>query len=147
MLTNEANLIDKLLKIEALYIGAQTIGEKEAAKNALDKVQKKIEEYKKADPPTEWKLVTNSMYEKKLLQSLLRRYGFKPFRYKRQKYTTVMVVASGEFINNVLWPEYVQMSKLLISHLDEVTEKIIKSAINESSEEEIRDEKQKITYH
>lgn len=144
---SESDLIDKMHKVEALFSGAQTKGEKEAAQNALEKIQKRLKEYQLSDPPKEWKLTTNNIYERKLLQALLRRYGLSPFRYARQRHTTVMVRASSKFIDEILWPEFTQMSELLETHLEELTDKIIKEAINENISDEIREEPSQIGFH
>ncbi len=144
---SESVLIEKLLKIEALYLGATTEGEKEAAQNARDKIQRKLEHYQKKERPIEWRLTTRSKFEKNLLRALLKRYGLRPYRYTRQKYTTVMVKATRGIINDVIWPEYQEMRKILLAHLDEVTEKIIKTAINsDDSAEEIREESPQVIY-
>ncbi len=143
----EEDLIHKLHKIEALYSGAKTKGEKEAAKNAINRIQDRLDQYRKFDHPKEWTLATGSMFEKKLLLALLRRYGLILYRYKRQKYTTVMVEASEGFINDILWPEYQEMAKVLRTHLDTLTDKIIGEAIHgDQSGEEIREEAPRISY-
>lgn len=148
MIISREDLVIKFQKIEALHAGAQTSGEKDAARNALNKIQKRIEEYQEVETPTEWKLSTSSMFEKKLLHALLRRYGLSPYRYARQRYTTTMVMASGRFIDDVLWPEYLEMSRVLDSHLTEVTNQIIKDAIGQDeSGDDIRQEPLQINYH
>lgn len=144
---NESDLIEKLYKIEALFSGAKTKGEKEAAKTALEKIQGRLDEIQTDDPPIEWTLTTKNQFEKKLLSALLRRYGLKPYRYSRQRYTTVMVMASSKFINEILWPQYLKMSEVLSSHLNQLSDRIIKQAINENLSEEVREESSQIGYH
>lgn len=75
-------------------------------------------------------------HSKKLFLALLSRYGFKPYRYYRQKYTTVMVRGSEDFLNNVVWAEFLQLDELLQEHLAEVTDRIISQNICSSVEEE-----------
>ena len=90
-------------------------------------------------------MTTKSRFEKKLLQALLKRYGLKPYRYSRQRYTTVMVKTSRS-VCNIVWSEYQQMRKILSNHLDEVTDKIIKAAINNDFSEDVREKNPHLTH-
>ena len=74
----------------------------------------------------EWAMHTQDNWHKKLLIALCRKYEIKPYRYARQKYTTVMVKINEEFLNKVLWPEYVEYSK----HLEQLMEEIANDLIN-----------------
>lgn len=141
-------LAEKLSKIEALYLGATTSGERDAAERAMKHVESRLIDLK-SNQSKEWRLSTSSPYEKKLLKALLRRYGHSPFRYKGQKYSTVMVEATDVFINEVLWPQYVEMSKVLDEHLKEVTNQIIENSIYSKGDDpdDIRNEQQQISYH
>jgi hypothetical protein len=145
---NEAQLAEKLIKIESLYLGATTSGERDAAERAMKHVEEKLRAME-SQASKEWRLSTNSPYEKKLLKALLRRYGHTPFRFKGQKHSTVMVEATDVFINEILWPQYVEMSKVLDEHLKEVTNKIIQDSIYSKgdSRDEVRQEQNQISYH
>ena len=71
----------------------------------------------------------------KLLRNL------KPYRYQRQKYTTVMVRVSETFVNEILWKEYQELNEVLRSYLQEVTDRVIRESINaDSSEAEVVNE-------
>ena len=52
-----------------------------------------------------------------------------PYRYKGQRYTTVMVRAPRAFFNNTLWPEYLELQAALHSYLNEATERIIREEV------------------
>ena len=97
------NLLDRIRKIEALISGASTNGEKNAAKTAKERILKKYPELEIHRNPVEYRLSTNSEWDKKLLLAICRKYGIKPYRYHRQKYTTVMVNINEEFLTKVLW--------------------------------------------
>ena len=58
---NETKLIEKLQLIEALFAGATTDGEKDAAFNALQRIKKRLKEIKKIDPPVEYKLTMSDI--------------------------------------------------------------------------------------
>ena len=47
-------------------------------------------------------------WSRKLFLSLLRRYDLKPYRYRGQRRTTVMVKVPKPFVHETLWPEFRQ---------------------------------------
>lgn len=124
-MNDEVKLIEKLIRIEALYSGATTEGERDAAANALQRIRDRLEKIQKIDPPIEYKFTMSDMWSRKLFVALLRRYGIKPYRYYRQRYTTVMANVSKQFVNETLWPEFQELSKTLRSYLDDVTDRVI----------------------
>jgi len=122
-------LIAKLKLIEALHSGATTPGEQTAAENARQRIREKIEQYKEADPPVEYRFTLQNTWSRRLFVALLRRYDIKPYRYYRQRYTTVMAKVSKTFVDKTLWPEFMELDKELTTHIDETTERIINEAI------------------
>ena len=138
----EQDLLDKLSKIERLYAGAATLGEKEAAADAMARIKRRLGETAKVDKPIEYKFTLSDGWSKKLFTALLRRYELRPYRYARQRRNTVMVRVPRSFVNETLWPEFLELSKVLQTYLDEVTERVISQAIhaNEGDEEVISGE-------
>ena len=132
---NETKLIGKLKLIEALFAGATTEGEKDAAFNALQRIKERLKEIQKTDPPVEYKFTMSNMWSRKLFVALLRRYDIKPFRYYRQRQTTVMAVVSKTLVDETLWPEFEEFDKILESYLDDITNKVISEAIHDDSSE------------
>ncbi len=135
-LMQDQDLIDKLRKIERLYAGAATPGEKDAAAEAMGRIKKRLSEMGKVERPIEFKFTLSDGWSKKLFLALLRRYELRPYRYKRQRRNTVMVRAPSSFVNETLWPEFLEVSKVLQTHLDEITNRIISQGIHEDSGEE-----------
>lgn len=132
----EQDLLDKLSKIERLYAGAATLGEKEAAADAILRIKRRLGETAKVERPIEYKFTLADGWSKKLFTALLRRYELRPYRYARQRRTTVMVRVPRSFVDETLWPEFLELSKVLQTYLDEVTERVISSAIHETEGEE-----------
>jgi hypothetical protein len=62
--------------------------------------------------------------------ALCRRYGINPYRYHRQRRTTVMVRAPRRFIEQVLWREFADLNADLQAYLQEVTLKIIREEVH-----------------
>jgi len=128
---DEATLIDKLLKIEALFAGATTAGEKVSADMARERILRRLQESLPKNPPIEYKFTFQDMWSKKVFNALLRRYNLKPYRYHGQRYTTVMVDVPKLFVDETLWPEFQKINKELSTYLDEVTHRVVKQVLHE----------------
>jgi hypothetical protein len=134
-------LIDTLLKVEALHAGATTHGERDAAEAAIERIKKKLEQFTETDEPIEIKCTFSNGWSKQLFCALAKRYDVQPYRYYRQRFTTVMVRVPGRFMDEVLWPEYKELDAVLEKYIDEMTAKIISEAIFKgSTEEEVREQ-------
>lgn len=126
----EEHLIEKLRKIEALYAGATTPGERIAAESALDRILQRLLELERVETAVEYRFTLPDGWSKDLFISLLHRYGLRPYRYRRQRRTTVMVKVTTSFVDEVLWPEFQELNRTLREHLDSVTQRIIRQAIH-----------------
>jgi hypothetical protein len=139
---NELGLIEKLQKIEALYLRSTTTGEKAAAAHAMSNIQNKLENYRQVEQPVEWTYRVNNYFEKRLLQAVLNKYGLHSYRYSGQRYTTLKVMITRHMSDEVVWPQYLEMCEVLRKYLDEVTNDVIKKAMGQDeSDDEIRDVK------
>ncbi len=132
---DEAKLIDKLSLIEALHAGATTDGERIAAEQARARILELLKRWEQEDPPVEYSFPMPDMWSRKVFVALLRRYGIRPYRYKGQRYTTVMARVSGRFVNETLWPEFQQLSDTLSSYLAGVTDRVVQQVIHQDSTE------------
>lgn len=141
MAFDESDLIAKLLRIEALHAGATTPGERAAAASAMDRVRARLAEVERADPPVEYKFAMNDMWSRKLFMALSRRYGLSPYRYKGQRYTTVMLRVPRRFVDQTLWPEFQALDRELRTYLATVTDRVIREGLHgDTREADERDE-------
>lgn len=129
----EEDLIRKLNAIEALFAGASTEGERDAAREAKARILERLREFEKHDRPREYRFTLSDGWSRDLFIAMLRRYGIRPYRYKRQRHTTVMAVVSKSFVDEVLWPEFTELDDALKAHLNEVTQRVISRAVYEGS--------------
>ena len=134
-MNEETRLRQRLQKIEALFSGTSYSGEKSAAAESIKRIKEQIQKLDKIEPHVETRCSMPDQWSRQLFVALCRRYGLKPFRYARQRYTTVMVKAPRSFIDNVLWPEYEALSDALTAYLQEITAKIIKEEIHKDIED------------
>ena len=126
---NEATLRDKLRKIEALFAGAATTGEKAAAGAAAERIRARLREEEKREKPVEIRFSLPDPWSRQLFIALCRRYGLRPYRYPRMRRQSVIVRAPETFLNTVLWPEFQEINAALTEYLAEVTGKVIREAV------------------
>ena len=134
---NEATLIEKLLKIEALFAGAATEGERASADLARQRILRRLAEIIPEDPPVEYKFTFRDIWSHKVFVTLLRRYGLKPYRYHGQRYTTVMVQVPKRFVDETLWPEFQKINLELTAYLQEVTDRVVKQVLHEDASDAV----------
>ncbi len=134
-MTPEQSLREKLRKIEALFEGATTAGERVAAAAAMERLRYALAGMAQTERPTEVQFSLLDRWQRRLFSALCRRYGLEPYRYKRQRYTTMIVRAPRSFIDKTLWPEYQQLKTALDEYLSEATERIIREEVHRNDAE------------
>ncbi len=138
---DERKLIDKLHRIEALFARPGTAGERAAAASAAARLRARLAELSTKDREVEMRFSVADDWSRRLLLALLRRYGIRPYRYHRQRRTTIMARMPRRFADETLWPEYIELSATLRRYLDEVTNRVIAEAISpDTRDEELRTE-------
>ena len=81
------------------------------------------------------------IWSRHVFVALLRRYGIRRYRYRRQRRTTVMARLSKRFLDETLWPEFQEVSRTLHTYLSGVTERVVSQVIHQdSSEAEVLEE-------
>lgn len=137
-MASETDLFEKLEKIEALFAGAKTPGEKAAAGAAADRIRARLKQTERREKAVEIRFSLPDPWSRRLFCALCRRYGLRPYRYHRMKRQSIVVRAPSSFVDEVLLPEFKQLNEALTSHLAEITETVIRTAIHgETSEAEV----------
>lgn len=121
-------LIEKIRKVEALYMNGATEGERQAAAAAMDRLRLKLDEA--PEPTTEWQFSLPDPWKRQLFLAVARRLGLKPYRLPRQKYSTVMIRCTNSMVDEILWPQYTKLSALLHDYLAETTKDIITRSVH-----------------
>jgi hypothetical protein len=127
---DEATLLDKLRKIEALHAGATTVGERDAARAAAERIKARLAEQRTREPEIVVVYSLPDPWKRKLFLALCRRYGLTPFRKPRQRYSTLQVRAPRTFLEGTLWPEYLALAEELHQHIEALTDRIVREAIH-----------------
>ena len=118
------NLDEKLRKIEALFEGAKTEGERKAAQSAKKRILERSKKERFSDAK-EYTVSLGDRWSKRLFVALCNKYDLKTYRYKRQKYTTTMVRVSKGFMDEILWPEFKKYSASLNEFVKSITDDLI----------------------
>ena len=129
-MADDSGLREKLRKIEALFSGAKTPGEKAAAGAAAERIRLHLKDTSGREADIEYKFSLSDPWSRQLFVALCRRYGLRPFRYPRQRRQTIVVKAPRSFIEATLWPEFQQLDAALVAYLAEITEKIIREEVH-----------------
>ena len=122
---DEARLVEKLRAIEALYAGAMTPGERDAADRARQRIIARIAEVQSRDPAEEFAFSMTDPWSRRLFIALLKRYELRPYRYRRQRQTTVMAKMPKSFADEILMPEFNKLCSTLYEYLDGVTDRVL----------------------
>jgi hypothetical protein len=129
----EDQLRERLRKVEALFFGATSAGEREAAGAAAERLKAKLDEIGRQDPPVEMKFGLPDQWSVRLFIALCRRYGIRPYRYPRQRNTTIMVRAPRRFFEEVVWRQFSDVHTDLWIYFEQTTERLIREAIHADS--------------
>ena len=135
MTPDEARLRETLRKIESLFAGAGTIGERDAAAAALNRVRSRLAEIGRNDPAVELQFSMADHWSRMLFLALARRYGLKPYRYRRQRLTTVVIMVPQGFVDQVLMPEFTALNQALVQYLHDVTLRVIRDEVHGDASE------------
>lgn len=127
----EGTLVEKLRKLEALHAGTKIDGEREAARRAAERIRARLEELRTQERDIEMLYRIQDPWNRKLFTALCRRYGLSPYRERGRRTSTLQVRAPQTFHDRTLWPEFLALSKELETHLDELTDRVIREAIHE----------------
>jgi hypothetical protein len=121
---------EKLRKIEALFAGAATPGERDAAEAAMLRVRARLAEIERSEQPVEMQFSIQDHWAQRLFVALCRRYGLRPYRRPRQKRSTIMVRLPRAFSDQILWPEFLQLNEVLQAYLLDITLKLIRDHVH-----------------
>jgi hypothetical protein len=127
---DQATLEQRLRKIEALFAGTTSDGEREAARLAAERIRARLADWRRLEGDIVMSYRLPDPWKRKLFVALCRRYGLKPYREYRQRATTVMLRAPEAFHTKTLWPEFEALAAELDKGLSELTDRVVREAIH-----------------
>jgi hypothetical protein len=129
-MASQADLRERLRKIEALVEGAGTEAERNAAEAAIVRVRAKLEPVPGGSEPEELQFQIADEWSRHLFVALCRRNGVEPYRHSREDRAMVTVRGPRAFVEGVLWRQFTNLDAELRTYLTEVTLKIIREEIH-----------------
>ena len=133
----------KLAKVEALFQRAAGPGERAAAAAALDRLLGRLADSESdREPEIELQTSLPDVWSVRLFIAICRKHGVDPFRYPRQRRTTVMVHARKREFDRVVWSEFSMLHAELESYFEDVTDHLITRAMRSDGDESALDRRQ-----
>lgn len=126
----------KLAKLEALFARGATAGERAAAGAARERLQARIASEAPAEPETEVQYSMPDTWSVRIFVALCRKHGVRPYRYPRQRRTTIMVRArTSEFERTVL-AEFQTLHRELVHYFNETVDHLIADAMKSDGDDD-----------
>lgn len=126
---HESEVREKLRKVEALFARGGTEGERMAAAAAAERIRARLKTEQNGQQAVEMQFSLKNLWSRQLFVALCRRYELKPYRYSRQRTTTIMLRVPESFANEILWPEFQKLNHILTDYLSGITERLIREEV------------------
>ena len=134
MAVDDSDLRARLAKLEALFRRAGTEGERAAAEAALSRIQDRLG--KDADATAlEMKFSFPDKWAVRLFVAVCRKHGVRPYRYPRQRRTTVMVRAPRLRFDGEIWAEFSALHAELNIYFGATVDHLIHSAMKSDGDD------------
>ena len=135
-MTGDERLREKLAKVEALFRRAASPGEQAAAGAAMDRLSGRLgASDRDGGPETELRFSLPDAWSVRLFVAVCRKHGLRPFRYARQRRTTVMVRARERHFYRVVWAEFSHLQTELEFYFQDVTDHLITRAMGSDGDD------------
>ncbi len=132
MANQDSDLRSRLSKLEALFARAGTHGERDAAGAAIERLQERLKE---SDEVIELQFGLSDVWSVRLFVAVCRKHGVDPYRYPRQRRTTVMARAPRKFLEDVVWAEFSALQDELNTYFTETVDHLISAAMNSDGDD------------
>lgn len=137
-MTDDKDIREKLAKLEALFARGATAGERAAAGVARDRLQAKldvlVEEGDEAEIELQYSLP--DVWSVRIFVALCRKNGIHPYRYPRQRRTTVMVRVRQSSFEQTVAEEFRTLHRELTRYFNETVEHLIADAMRSDGNDE-----------
>ena len=134
---------DKLAKLEALFARGATAGERAAAGAALERMQARLDAIgRKAEPDVELQYILPDSWAVRIFVALCRKHGVTPYRYPRQRRTTVMVRTNKADFERTIATEFRMLHRELTRYFDEMVDHLIAGAMQSDGNTETLEQRQ-----
>lgn len=129
MASEQESLRARLSKLEALFARAGTQGERAAAAAAIERLQGRLQR-EHAEPEIELKFSLPDSWSVRLFVAVCRKHGLRPYRYPRQRRTTVMVRAAEKPFDRLVWAEFSSLHEELVGYFEATVDYLVSTAMH-----------------
>jgi hypothetical protein len=124
----------KLQKLEALFARGATEGERAAAGAALDRLSEKLKAAPDEDE-IELQYSLPDAWAVRIFVALCRKHGVKPYRYPRQRRTTVMVRVRPTAFDRTVGAEFRTLHAELVAYFQDTVDHLIADAMKSDGDD------------
>ena len=135
---------ERLTKLEALFARGATAGERAAAGAALERLQARLDLAGPAqvEPEIELQYSLPDVWAVRLFVALCRKHGIRPYRYPRQRRTTVMVRVRRTAFEQTIAAEFQTLHRELTSYFGEMVNHLIANVMKSDGDDETLEQRQ-----
>lgn len=135
---DQQDIRERLAKLEALFSRGATAGERAAAGAAMQRLQARLDVAlgQPDEPELELQYALPDVWAVRLFVALCRKHGVKPYRYPRQRRTTVMVRARQAAFERTIAAEFQMLHRELTRYFDETVNHLIANAMKSDGDDE-----------
>ena len=139
-----ATLLERLRKIQALYDAPATDGERQAAAAAAARVEERLRAAasasragggRVAEPTVEFQLRIEDAWSRQLFMGIAQHHGVRPYRYRGQRRTSLMVRTTRSLLDGLIMPHYRDAVGVLREHFDAIAARVIREALDVVNDE------------
>ena len=143
-MANDMEMREKLAKLEALFARGATEGERAAAGAARDRLQAKLasETDGHDTPEVELQYSLPDVWSVRIFVALCRKHGIRPYRYPRQRRTTVMVRVQETGFEQTVAAEFRTLHEELTAYFNATVEHLIADAMKSDGNDETLEQRQ-----
>jgi hypothetical protein len=137
-MAGDKDIRDKLAKLEALFARGATAGERAAAGAARDRLQARLgpELDGSEETETEMQYSLPDVWSVRIFVALCRKHGIRPYRYPRQRRTTVMVRVRRSSFEQTVSEEFRMLHRELTAYFTEMVDHLIADAMKSDGDDE-----------
>ncbi|SLN77990.1 hypothetical protein [Roseisalinus antarcticus] len=130
----QEHIREKLEKLEALFARGATEGERVAAGAALDRLNSRLDTGAQEEK-IEFQYSLPDVWAVKIFVALCRKHGVHPYRYPRQRRTTVMVNVQKSVFEQTVMAEFEMLHAELVAYFKDTVDHLIADAMKSDGED------------
>lgn len=141
---SDGDIRERLAKLEALFARGATAGERAAAGAALERLQARLDLAAPAteEPEIELQYSLPDVWSVRLFVALCRKHRVQPYRYPRQRRTTVMVRVQKAAFERTIAAEFQELHRELTNYFGEMVNHLIANVMKADGDDETLEQRQ-----